>query len=259
MWKNKIFWKIKILCIISKIFNQKNMRLDQYITEKLKISKNKAQSLIKSGKIKIDGKIVTKPAFSVTENRVIEILESEELLYVARSALKLKWFLEWKNFDLENKNCLDIWSSTWWFCQILLENNVWKIFAVDVWTSQLHESLRNNEKIISIENTDIRKLNKIENLDFITCDVSFINLEKILESIIFQMWEKTKTLLLFKPQFQVWKEFINKKWVVKDEKILEKKLNEFLAFAREKWLKIISVEKSKLPWENWNQEIFIFL
>jgi hypothetical protein len=66
------------------------MRLDQYITEKLKISKNKAQSLIKSGKIKIDGKIVTKPAFSVTENRVIEILESEELLYVARSALKLK-------------------------------------------------------------------------------------------------------------------------------------------------------------------------
>lgn len=235
------------------------MRLDQYITEKLNISKNKAQNLIKSEKVTVNMKIIKKAWFEIIETDKIEIFESEQLNYVARSALKLKYFLEENFLDLENKICLDIWSSTWWFCQILLENEVWKIFAVDVWTSQLHPTLKENQKIISLENTDIRNLKKLENIDFITCDVSFINLEKILEAIIFQMWENTKTLLLFKPQFQVWKEFISKKWVVKDEKITEKKLNEFLEFCRKNWLKILKVEKSKLDWEKGNKEIFILV
>ena len=235
------------------------MRLDQYITEKLQISKNKAQSLIKSWNVKVNFKNILKPWFFVNPDDKIDISKGEELNYVARSALKLKWFFEENILDLENKVCLDIWSSTWGFCQILLEKNIWKIFAVDVWTSQLHSILKENKKIISIENTDIRKLQKIENVDFITCDVSFINLEKILESIVFQMSDKTKVLLLFKPQFQVWKWFIDKKWVVKDKKIIEKKLSEFLKFCWEKWLQILKVENSKLAWENWNQEIFILL
>lgn len=235
------------------------MRLDQYITEKLQISKNKAQSLIKSWNVKVNFKNILKPWFFVNPDDKIDISKAEELNYVARSALKLKWFFEENILDLENKVCLDIWSSTWGFCQILLEKNIWKIFAVDVWTSQLHSILKENKKIISIENTDIRKLQKIENVDFITCDVSFINLEKILESIVFQMSDKTKVLLLFKPQFQVWKWFIDKKWVVKDKKIIEKKLSEFLKFCWEKWLQILKVENSKLAWENWNQEIFILL
>ena len=235
------------------------MRLDQYITEKLQISKNKAQNLIKTGNIKVNLKTVLKPWFFVNYADKIDISKAEELNYVARSALKLKWFLAENFLDLENKICLDVWASTWGFCQILLEKNIWKIFAVDVWTSQLHSILKENKKIISIENTDIRKLQKIENVDFITCDVSFINLEKILESIVFQMSDKTKVLLLFKPQFQVWKWFIDKKWVVKDKKIIEKKLSEFLKFCWEKWLQILKVENSKLAWENWNQEIFILL
>jgi len=233
------------------------MRLDQFITEKLKISKNKAQNLIKSLKVSVNNKIIKKSWFEVNFSDKIDISESEELNYVARSALKLKWFFEENFIDLEDKICLDVWSSTWWFCQILLEKWVSKIFAVDVWTSQLHPILRENKKIISLENTDIRNLEKFKNLDFITCDVSFINLEKILDSIIFQMEEKTKVLLLFKPQFQVWKEFINKKWVVKDKKIIENKLNDFLVFARESWLKVLKVEKSKIFWENWNEEVFI--
>lgn len=235
------------------------MRLDQYITEKLQISKNKAQNLIKTGNIKVNLKTVLKPWFFVNYADKIDISKAEELNYVARSALKLKWFLAENFLDLENKICLDVWASTWGFCQVLLEKNIWKIFAVDVWTSQLHSILKENKKIISIENTDIRKLQKIENIDFITCDVSFINLEKILESIVFQMSDKTKVLLLFKPQFQVWKWFIDKKWVVKDKKIIEKKLSEFLKFCWEKWLQILKVENSKLAWENWNQEIFILL
>ncbi|RKW22840.1 TlyA family RNA methyltransferase [Candidatus Gracilibacteria bacterium] len=235
------------------------MRLDQYITEKLQISKNKAQNLIKTGNIKVNLKTVLKPGFFVNYADKIDISKAEELNYVARSALKLKGFLAENFLDLENKICLDVGASTGGFCQILLEKNIGKIFAVDVGTSQLHSILKENKKIISIENTDIRKLQKIENIDFITCDVSFINLEKILESIIFQMSGKTKVLLLFKPQFQVGKGFIDKKGVVKDKNIIEKKLGEFLKFCGEKGLQILKVENSKLAGENGNQEIFILL
>lgn len=236
------------------------MRLDQYITSKLEISRNKAQAIIKSWNVSVDWIKITKTWFELQVKNIVDIKELEETKYVARSAIKLKWFIEELDFSLKDFICLDIWSSTGWFCQILLENEVNKIFAVDVWTSQLHPILIENNKIISIENTDIRNLEKIdEKIDLITCDVSFISLEIILESIIFQMNENTISLLLFKPQFEVWKNHINKKWVVTDEKISEKKLNDFLQICRDKWLKILKVEKSKLEWENGNKEVFIMV
>lgn len=236
------------------------MRLDQYITSKLEISRNKAQAIIKSWNVSVDWIKITKTWFELQVKNIVDIKELEETKYVARSAIKLKWFIEELDFSLKDFICLDIWSSTGWFCQILLENEVNKIFAVDVWTSQLHPILIENNKIISIENTDIRNLEKIdEKIDLITCDVSFISLEIILESIIFQMNENTISLILFKPQFEVWKNHINKKWVVIDEKISERKLNDFLQICRDKWLKILKVEKSKLEWENGNKEVFIMV
>ncbi len=234
------------------------MRLDRYISEKKQMSRNKSQALIKSGCVLVDWKTVTKVGLLLKQTECIEIWECEEVKYVARSALKLKWFLENDDLDLENKVCLDIWSSTWWFCQVLLENDVAKIFAVDVGSSQLHEKIRNNQKIISLENTDIRKLNKLENnIDIITCDVSFISLDLIIDSIISHMNNDTVSILLFKPQFEVWRQCINKKWVVKDKKKIEKRFKEFLDNLRLKWLKILKVEDSKLDWENWNKEIVV--
>lgn len=238
----------------------KNMRIDQYITEKLEISRNKSQAIIKAWNVFINWEKITKTWFEVKQNMEIIINELDETKYVARSAIKLQWFIEELDFSLKDFDCLDIWSSTGWFCQILLENDVKIIYAVDVWSSQLHPILRENNKIISIENTDIRNLEKLKiNIDLITCDVSFISLEIILESIIFQMNENTISLLLFKPQFEVWKKHIWKKWVVIDEKISEKKLNDFLQVCRDKWLQIIKVKKSKLEWENGNKEVFIMI
>ncbi|MDD3144693.1 MAG: TlyA family RNA methyltransferase [Candidatus Gracilibacteria bacterium] len=237
------------------------MRLDQYITEKLQITRNKSQAIIKAGNVFINGEKIIKTGFEIKESMEVIINELDETKYVARSAVKLKGFLEnVENFKIENFICLDIGSSTGGFCQILLEKNVKKIYAVDVGTSQLHSILRDNSKIISIENTDIRELPKIEgNLDLITCDVSFISLEMILDSIIFQMNKNTISILLFKPQFEVGKKFINKKGVVIDEKISEKKLNDFLQICRDKGLQILKVEKSKLEGENGNKEVFVMI
>lgn len=235
------------------------MRLDQYITEKLEISRNKAQAIIKAWNVFINWEKIIKTWFEVKQNMEIAINEFEQTKYVARSAMKLKWFLEEIDLKIKDFVCLDIWSSTGWFCQILLENDVKTIYAIDVWTSQLHDIVRNNKKIIVKENTDIRNLEKLENIDLITCDVSFISLEMILQNIINQMNNSTISLLLFKPQFEVWKQFINKKWVVIDEKISNKKLNNFLQICRDNWLQILKVSKSKLEWENGNKEIFIMM
>lgn len=236
------------------------MRLDQYIKDKLSISRNKAQAIIKSWNVIVDNINITKTWFEVDVDNIIKINQLEETQYVARSAIKLKYFLNNNKLDLNNKIALDIWSSTWGFCQILLENNISKIYEVDVWNNQLHEKLRNNNKITIKENTDIRKLWKLDqDIDIITCDVSFISLNLIIDSILSYMNQSTIAIILFKPQFEVWSKFINKKWVVINQKIIDDKLNEFLQKCRDSWTNILKVEKSKLEWENWNKEIFIEL
>jgi 23S rRNA (cytidine1920-2'-O)/16S rRNA (cytidine1409-2'-O)-methyltransferase len=181
------------------------MRLDQYIKNKKDITRNKAQAIIKSWNVTVWWIKVTKTWYEVNDNDIIVITELDETNYVARSAIKLKWLFESNNMNIENKIALDIWSSTGGFCQILLEKNIWKIYAVDVWTSQLHEKLRNNKKIIVKENTDIRKLEQLDDdIDVITCDVSFISLNQIIDSINSFISDNTLVILLFKPQFEVW-------------------------------------------------------
>lgn len=235
------------------------MRLDKYLSNKQNISRNKAQALINSGNVFVNEKKIQKQSFEVDDEMNIVVHSFEEIQYVARSAIKLKKFLEENPLDINGKIALDIGSSTGGFCQVLLEKNIWKIYAVDVGTSQLHSILRENPKIISIENTDIRNFKTHQAFDIITCDVSFISLELILESIISLANINTQIILLFKPQFEVWKKYINKKWVVKNEKIIKITLNNFLQACRNNWLKILLVEKSKLEWENGNEEIFILL
>lgn len=237
------------------------MRLDLYISQKFNISRNKAQFAIQEKKITVDWKIIQKSSFEVDNNSDVKILDDQEIKYVARSALKLKWLLENLNKDFKNYVCIDVWSSTWWFCQILLENDVSQIFAIDVGTSQLHDILRKNPKIISIENTDIRNLEKSKinkKIDLITCDVSFISLNLIIDKLL-ELWDiSTKYILLFKPQFEVWSENISKLWVVKDKNKSQNALTKFCDYLRSKLVKNLKIINSCLKWENWNQEIFIY-
>lgn len=238
------------------------MRLDLYISQKLWVSRNRAQFFVKQWSIIVNWKVIQKVAYEVNKND--DIKENiDEINYVSRSALKLKWFLEWNNITVNDFICLDIWASTWWFTQVLLEKWVKKVYAVDVWTSQLHDTLKWNEKIVSIENTDIRKFDKKslknDELDLIVCDVSFISLSLIIDDILDLMFNKTKAILLFKPQFEVGSDNVTKIWVVKDEKIINEKISNFYLILQKKWVKILLTQKSILPWENWNNEIFILI
>lgn len=237
------------------------MRLDLYTSQQLWVSRNRAQFFIQREKIKVNTIVMTKSSYFMKETDVFES-NIDEINYVSRSALKLKGFIENEKLKIDDFVCLDIWSSTGWFTQLLLEKNVKKVYSVDVGTCQLHEKLRNNPKIVSIENTDIRKLKKSfikEKLDLIVCDVSFISLHIIIDSIISLMDNKTITLLLFKPQFEVWSENLTKLWIPKNENIINKKMSYFFLILRKKWVNIVLVKNSILTWENWNKETFIFI
>lgn len=203
------------------------MRLDLYLTTNFNIqSRNKASELIKSNKVKIDGKIISKASFIVEEDMNIELLEED--FYVSRAAYKLKFFLqELKNFDLKDKNALDIGSSTGGFTQILLENEIKKVTCVDVGTNQLHERIKYNDKINFFENTDIRNFESDEIFDIVTCDVSFISILNIIDAI--NTLASKDIIILFKPQFEVGSNVKrDKKGIVKDNNAIQKARDNFL-------------------------------
>lgn len=213
------------------------MRLDLYLTQNHNIqSRNKANEIIKAKKVKIDGKIVSKPSFIVDENSTIELLEED--FYVSRAAYKLKYFLDEIKLDLKDKKALDIGSSTGGFTQILLENSVKSVTCVDVGSNQLHEKIKTDKRIEFFENQDIRTFESKTEFDVITCDVSFISILNIIEDI--NRLSNNIIIILFKPQFEVGTNVKrDKKGVVKDKKAIVQ--------ARERFL-----DKCKLL--NWNLE-----
>ena len=174
-------------------------RLDKYLVEKNHFeSRNRAIDAIKRGKVFVDGK-VAKPSTKCDENSIIDI--DSEKFYVSRSAKKLELFLEEYSINLKDKRALDIGSSTGGFVQILLENSVTSVTAVDVGSNQLHHSLRDNPKVEIFEETDIRVFQSDKKFEIVTCDVSFISILQIIEDIDrLSGWDM---ILLFKPQFEV--------------------------------------------------------
>ena len=209
------------------------MRLDDKVKEIFNISKTKAQKYIREGIVKIDNKIITKPGYILKDEEKnnkkeynIEIIEEKNrYIYVSQGALKLKKAVEEFNLEeiLKDNICIDIGSSTGGFTEILLENDVKKVYSIDVGTSQLDEKLKRNNKVISIENTDFRNIqidkdNKFQNdnIDTIVGDLSFISLKKIIDKIV-EILPKNM-ILLIKPQFEVGEDIARKYNGVIDDK-----------------------------------------
>ncbi|CAI8213912.1 MAG: 16S/23S rRNA (cytidine-2'-O)-methyltransferase TlyA [Arcobacter lacus] len=219
-------------------------------------SRNKASELIKSNKIKIDGTIITKPSFNVENEHQIEILEDE--LYVSRAAYKLKYFLDEIKLNLKDKNTLDIGSSTGGFTQILLENEVKKVTCVDVGTNQLHDKVKENPRIDFFENTDIRDFQSNEIFHMVTCDVSFISIHNIIDTI--DKLASSDVIILFKPQFEVGNNVKrNKKGVVTDKKAIARARDLFINKTTQLNWKLIHSNESKLQGKDGNEEeLFYF-
>lgn len=232
------------------------MRLDQYITKNFDIqSRNKAHELIKNNKIKINGAIVTKPSYKVEDEDNIEILQTHN--FVSRAAYKLQSFLDETPLDFTNYDCLDIGSSTGGFTQVLLQNGIKSISCVDVGSNQLHASIKTDPRISMFENTDIRDFKPNKQFDLVTCDVSFISLHHILQTI--DTLAKNEIIILYKPQFEVG---VNakrdKKGVVTDVKAIELARLRFIDATTLLHWKLQKHIPSKIKGKEGNSEEFFY-
>ena len=229
------------------------MRLDEFLVkEKFVESRNKAKELIKNKKVKVDGKIVTKPSLNV-DNPNIEILEK---VYVSRAAWKLKNYLEKYNISFKDKSVIDVGSSTGGFSEVALEKGAKRVVCVDVGSNQLHKKLRENKKIEVYENTDIRDFESDKKFDILVSDVSFISLLKIFDKLATLSDEM---ILLFKPQFEVGVEAKrDKRGVVVDKDAIIKARENFEKYIN-KDFEILRSEESSIKGKEGNIEYIYHL
>lgn len=233
------------------------MRLDVYLyTNALTQSRQKAQELIASKCVYVNGKQCSKSSYEVLEDDCIEV-RSESKQWVSRAGEKLWGFLSQNPVAIEGRKILDIGSSTGGFSEVLLSLGAREIVCVDVGDNQLHPKLRDHPKIIFFENTDIREFES-EGFELIVCDVSFISLRLIIQKI----YELSlgEVILLFKPQFEVGKNVKrNKKGVILNEREVQRALDEFVELLKNMGFRVREVAKSVLKGKNGNEEFFIHI
>lgn len=187
-------------------------RLDKELVERNMVpSRTKAQELITNKKVLVNGKTIDKSNYKVNEIDDIVLEENDVLKYVSRGGLKLEKAIKEFDINLEGLSMMDIGSSTGGFSDCALQNKIKRIVAVDVGTNLMNESLRNNPKIDLHEKTNIKELEHkyFEGIDFISVDVSFISLARIIE-IVASHNIKVEMMCLIKPQFECGKEAADK-------------------------------------------------
>lgn len=208
--------KIKEITIINGLVRRR--RLDVLLVKAgLVESRNKAQDLIKSGNIKVDGKVVTKMSQSVPENAGLEIIE--KMPFVGRSGLKMRQALDDFKIDVKGKKCVDVGASTGGFTDCLLQRGAKKVYSVDVGTGQLADKLLDDKRVVSLEGTDIRTLKTLsEKMDLAGVDVSFISLKKILPELQRFLKKTGEAVILIKPEFEGGKGAVDRHGVITDPK-----------------------------------------
>ncbi len=232
------------------------MRLDHYLFyHKFTQSRNQAKMLITEGKVSIDGTIVVKPSFEISQSQKPSVEILAERVYVSRAAEKLKFFLKEHPVAIEGKRCLDIGSSTGGFVQVLLEYGAAEVTGVDVGRGQLHETLRRDARVVSIEEQDIRDFHSDTLFDVVTCDVSFVGVGHILKDI--DRLAKGEIILLFKPQFEVGREVKRtRKGVVKNQQAIRVVMEKFESETYRLGWRLLTRENSQVKGKEGNAEIF---
>ena len=207
------------------------MRLDNYLVEKgYFITRNKAQQAIKNNRIKVNNLIINKSGYDINEKDIIEI-EKVEYEFVSRGGYKLLKAIKEFNLDFNNKIVIDIGASTGGFSDCSIQFGAKKVYAIDVGSNQLDDTLKNNPKIISIENTNARDLNTddYKDIDYIVMDLSFISITKLLDVLNNLLFNNNINLIvLIKPQFEVENKFINKNGLVKNKEIHYEVINKII-------------------------------
>ncbi len=195
-------------------------RLDQAIEARgLLPSRARARDAILRGTVTVNGVLAAKPHQPVGPDDVIA-LHDPAARYVSRAALKLIAGLDAADIPVTGKVCLDCGASTGGFTQVLLERGAARVYAVDVGHGQLHERLKADPLVVSLESCDVRSLDRrlvAEPVELLVCDVSFVSVVKVLAQPLALCAPGATAVILFKPQFEVGRDHIGKGGIVIDE------------------------------------------
>lgn len=232
-------------------------RLDvEMAKRRLVASRSQAESYIRLGNVKVNGKVITKAGVMVSDEDTIRLKIEEQ--YVSRAALKLKSADASFHLDFRGKTVLDVGSSTGGFTQYALAHGAKKVVAVDVGTEQLHPSLRTDIRIELHEKTDIRDFVPSEKISIVVMDVSFISLREILPHIAKICTPETTVVAMVKPQFEAGQSNLKHKGVIKNDKMRRDILKDFEIWAQ-KLFKIVHKMDSEVAGSKGNVERFYIL
>ena len=240
--------------------NQGKMRLDQLlVTKELVESRHRAQAMIMAGLVLIDGQLVTKAGTMVAMD--VPLVIKQKLPFVSRGGQKLEKALDSFNINVTDKICLDVGASTGGFTDCLLQHGAKKVYALDVGHGQLDVKLRNDPRVINIENTNIRYFEKVglpETPDLAVIDVSFISLDKVLPAVYKLVKIKGEIIALIKPQFEAGPKRA-KGGVVRDSAVHVEIIDRIKVFSQIQAMEVLGVIESPLLGPAGNKEFFIHL
>ena len=237
-------------------------RLDVLLTEQgLQESRQKAQATIMSGLVFVNGQRVDKPGTAVPNDAKIEI-RGNTLKYVSRGGLKLEKAMAEFPIELNGCICGDIGASTGGFTDCMLQNGARKVFAIDVGRGQLDWKLRQDERVVCMEKTNIRYVvpeDLGEPIDFSSIDVSFISLTKVLLPIRNYLKDDGEIVALIKPQFEAGREKVGKKGVVREKSTHVEVIEKVTEYAVSIGFKVKALEFSPIKGPEGNIEYLVHL
>lgn len=233
-------------------------RLDQLMADRQLVnSRSQAESYIKLGEVKINGRVVTKPGFMVDALAEVELTAADQ--YVSRAGLKLASVAKRFELEFKGKIVLDVGSSTGGFTDYALQQGAAKVIAVELGTDQLHPSLRDDSRIELHEQTDIRDLHALSaQPDIVLMDLSFVSLREILPHVAGLSMPRTLIAAMVKPQFEAGQAGYKHKGVIKNDTVRRGILKDFEAWAKERFV-ILEKADSAVPGAKGNRERFYLL
>ncbi len=237
-------------------------RLDVLLVKRnLAESREKAKAVIMAGIVYVEGQKEDKAGTFFEDTVSIEVRGST-LKYVSRGGLKLEKAMTHFGLELSQKVCMDVGSSTGGFTDCMLQNGASKVYAVDVGHGQLAWKLRQDDRVVCMEKTNIRYVTREdipEGIDFSSIDVSFISLTKVLGPVKALLTEEGQVVCLIKPQFEAGREKVGKKGVVRERSIHLEVIQMVMDFAVSIGFEVKDLEFSPIRGPEGNIEYLLFL
>ena len=240
----------------------KKIRLDQLVFDLgLTESRERAKTTIMSGLVLVDGQRADKPGMQVNPDAHVEV-KGAALPYVSRGGLKLEKALKVFPICPAGLTCIDCGASTGGFTDVLLKNGAAKVYSVDVGYGQLAWSLRQDERVINMERTNIRYINSEqipEPIDLAVMDLSFISIKLVLPAVCALLKDGGELMCLIKPQFEAGREEVGKKGVVRDKSVHLAVIESILNFAPSVGMSVQGLDFSPIKGPEGNREYLCYM